>query len=122
MGTFLEFSACLAVLAVLLLQLTGCLVTCAVAWCTALALPTDCRPAMRSWCCSLWQHAFSFNMVPETWKTWLTCHPAEAWLVSPANSACWKPCETLVNAVLSVWLVLCRHVQGALHSQLALLH
>ena len=87
MDTFLEFTACLALLACLMLQLLGCMMTCAVTWCTALALPADCRPAMRHWCCSLWQNAFSVHMVPETWKAWLACHPAEAWLVSPADYA-----------------------------------
>ena len=128
MGTFLEFTACLALLACLVLQLLGCLMTCAVAWCTSLALPADCRAGMRGWCRSLWQNAFSLHMIPETWKAWLACHPAEAWLVSPADSAALllmllkKRYRTLVNAVLSMWPVLCRHVQGALHCPLALLY
>ena len=84
MEKLLEFTACLAMLAFLVLQLLGCLLTCAVAWCVAVALPAHCRAVMRRWCCSLWQHAFSVDMVPETWKAWLTCHPAEAWLVSLA--------------------------------------
>ena len=85
MDAFLEFWACLALLTCLMLQLLGCLVTCAVSWCTALALPAGCRAGMRSWCRDLWQHSFSINMVPETWKTWLACDPAEAWLVSIAT-------------------------------------
>ena len=92
MEKVLEFTACLAMLAFLVLQLLGALLTCAVAGCVALALPVHCRAGMQQWLKSLWRHAFSVDMVSETWKTWLTCHPAEAWLVSLAAGSAAPSC------------------------------
>ena len=92
MERHLEFTACLAMLAFLVVQLLGCLLTCAVAGCVALALPAQCRAGMRQGSCSLWRHAFSVDMVPETWKAWLACHPAEAWLVSLAAGSAAQCC------------------------------
>ena len=92
METALEFTACLAMLAFLVLQLLGSLLTCAVAWCVALALPAHCRAGMQRWRHSLWQHVFSVDLIPAGWKTWLACHPAEAWLVSLAAGSAAQSC------------------------------
>ena len=88
----LEFTACLTMLAFLVVQLLGSLLTCAVAGCVALALPAHCRAGMRRWSLCLWQHAFSVDMVPKTWNAWLGCHPAEAWLVSVAAGGAAHSC------------------------------
>ena len=84
MERLLEFTACLAVLAFLVVQLMYSMLTCAVARSVAWALPAHCRAGMRQWAFCVWQHAFSVEAGRAGWKSWLGCHPAEAWLVSVA--------------------------------------